>query len=107
VGSTGIRAVALTLDDDDGMPVAPADGDGTFTVLRAVPCLEGYAPPTDPNGDGMYEDLNGNGRIDFNDVVLFFHHLEWIGAQDGSGYFDFNHNGRIDFDDVVRLFWGV
>ena len=26
------------------------------------------APPTDPDGDGLYDDVNGNGRTDFADV---------------------------------------
>jgi parallel beta-helix repeat protein len=27
-------------------------------------------PPTDPDGDGLYEDLNGNAKKDFDVVVL-------------------------------------
>jgi PKD repeat protein len=75
--------------------------------LIQVPQIPGYQAPTDPNGDGLYEDLNGNGRNDFNDVVVFFNNMEWIGVQDGFGYFDFNGNGRIDFNDVIRLFEGM
>ena len=60
--------------------------------------------PTDPNHDGLYEDLNGNGALDFNDVVLFFNQMEWINGHEPAGLFDFNHNGRIDFNDVVILF---
>jgi len=72
-----------------------------------IPQVPGYPAPTDPNGDGLYEDLNGNGRPDFNDVVVFFNNMEWIGVQNGFRYFDFNGNGRIDFNDVVRLFEGM
>ena len=44
--------------------------DDTLVDQRFVP-LPGYAnPPTDPDGDCIYEDLNANGRKDFNDVVL-------------------------------------
>ncbi len=60
--------------------------------------------PTDPDGDGLYEDLNGNGRKDFNDVVLFFNNLEWIAGNEPRLGFDFNGNGRIDFADIVKLF---
>jgi PKD repeat protein len=68
------------------------------------PAIPGVAkPPTDPNHDGLYEDLNGNGRIDFNDVVLFFHNMAWITANEPVTAFDFNHNGRIDFNDIVVL----
>ena len=60
--------------------------------------------PTDPDNDGIYEDMNGNGIRDFNDLVLFFNQMEWIQANEPVGLFDFNGNGIIDFDDIVRLF---
>ena len=28
--------------------------------------------PTHPDSDGIYEDTNGNGRIDFADITLYF-----------------------------------
>ena len=60
--------------------------------------------PTDPDGDGLYEDVNGNGRIDFADVTLFFNQMSWIAANEPVSAFDFNGNGRIDFADVTWLF---
>ena len=60
--------------------------------------------PTDPDRDGFYEDVNGNGRPDFADVVLYFNQMTWIAANEPVGLFDFNGNGRIDFADVVWLF---
>ncbi len=61
-------------------------------------------PPTDPDGDGLYEDLNGNGRADFSDTVLFFSQMEWITDYEPVPLFDFNGNGRIDFNDIVKQF---
>lgn len=76
-------------------------------TVKPVP-LPGYSsPPTDPDGDGIYEDLNANGRLDFADVVVFFTEMQWIGANEPVSLFDFNGNGRIDFDDIVRLFGEV
>ena len=60
--------------------------------------------PGDPDGDGQFEDTNGNGRMDFADVVLLFTHLEWCSATQPAGSFDFNRNGRVDFADVVALY---
>ncbi len=74
-------------------------------VQSAVIPLPGMnKPPTDPDSDGIYEDMNGNSRKDFNDVVLFFNNLEWIQNKEPVASFDFNGNKRIDFADVVRLF---
>jgi PKD repeat protein len=64
----------------------------------------GTGLPTDTNADGMYDDVNGNGRKDFGDVVLFFNQITWIAASEPLMAFDCNANGRIDFADVVWLF---
>ncbi|RPI38809.1 MAG: hypothetical protein EHM53_07920 [Methanoregulaceae archaeon] len=72
--------------------------------LPVVP-LPGYiSMPTDPDGDCIYEDLNGNGRLDFADVVLYFNQVTWIAANEPVSAFDLNANGRIDFADIVALF---
>ena len=88
----------------DGLPT------GTYTLflqhinINIVP-LPGFSnPPTDPDGDGLYEDLNANNRKDFNDVVLMFNQMQWISANEPVSAFDFNGNGRIDFNDIVKLF---
>ncbi len=60
--------------------------------------------PTDPDHDGIYEDLNGNGRKDFNDVFVFFKQMSWISASEPISLFDFNNNGRIDFNDIFLMF---
>jgi PKD repeat protein len=60
--------------------------------------------PTDLNSDGLYEDINGNGRLDFADVVTYFNNMQWIRDNGLTAYFDYNRNGRIDFSDVVDLF---
>jgi PKD repeat protein len=84
-----------------------------FSIIRLGPekavqqpvALPGMtSPPTDPDNDGLYEDLNGNGRADFADVTLFFDHMEWIAANQPVALFDFNRNGRIDFADISALF---
>jgi PKD repeat protein len=81
-----------------------------FTVLGVPPAptpiiIQGQTNvPTDPDGDGIDEDMNGNGIKDFNDLVIFFNKMEWIQANEPVSLFDFNHNGIIDFNDIVRLF---
>lgn len=65
----------------------------------------GYTnPPTDPDSDGIYEDLNANNRLDFADIVLYFMQMEWIAANEPIAAFDLNYNNRIDFADIVSLF---
>lgn len=74
-------------------------------VLKDVIPLPGNVnPPTDPDGYGLYEDLNGNGSIGFGDVALFFTYIEWIKANEPVSSFDFSGNGVIGFQDVVVFF---
>jgi PKD repeat protein len=87
---------SLIIDPDSGRADVAMQG------LVALPGQAGI--PTDPDEDGVYEDLNSNGRKDFNDVVLFFEELDWISANEPVSAFDYNHNGRGEFADIVLLF---
>ncbi|HFC49651.1 MAG TPA: hypothetical protein ENJ59_02850 [Thermofilum sp.] len=106
----GIFTVQLseyTLDDDLGDKISIAIGSGFFetfivTLLQPLPGCSN--PPKDLNNDGLYDDVNGNGRLDFNDVVALFKNMEWVIENNYEKYFDFNKNGRLDFNDIVLLF---
>ena len=69
-----------------------------------LPVPGGTDLPTDSDGDGLCDDVNGNNRSDFADVVLFFNQMIWIAENEPLEAFDYNGNGRIDFADVVWLF---
>jgi len=60
--------------------------------------------PLDADGDGRYEDVNGNGRIDFADVVLLFNNLDSVTETYPGTAFDFNRNSRTDYGDVTALY---
>ena len=49
---------------------------GLVAVTPPVAVIQGgTGVPTDPDTDGKYDDVKGNGRIDFADVVWLFNHL--------------------------------
>ena len=107
LGKTGINVNVIKMDDDDSNPieVTTISGEIEVVVMRVMPFPGCTNPPADLDNDGLYEDINGNGRRDFTDVAIFFKYLEWIeDNQPTIKPFDFNKNGRIDFDDVARLF---
>lgn len=54
----------------------------------------------------LYWDLNGNGDVDFNDVILYFNYMWWIELPQNEPMvlFDYNINGRIDFNDLILLY---
>jgi PKD repeat protein len=95
----------------DGTPVIPTPTvtptpTPTVTPTPVKPvALPGQGTlPTDPDTDGLYEDLSGNGEAGFSDVVLFFKHIDWIADNEPVLAFDFSGNGDIGFQDIVRLF---
>jgi len=53
---------------------------------------------------GLYEDINGNGILDFDDVVAYYDNMDWIEENVSIAFFDYNKNGLIDFDDIVKLY---
>jgi len=77
-----------------------------IVVFQAPIAFPGMANrPTDLNGDGIYEDINGNGRWDYQDIVLLFQHMAWAGINQPIPAFDINENGRIDFGDISGLWY--
>jgi PKD repeat protein len=97
--TTSILAEGVLIGD---IPTEPYSYRVTATFPSPVPGLADS--PTDLNNDDLFEDVNGNGRADFADVVLYFNQMSWIAANEPVANFDYNGNGRIDFADVVWLF---
>jgi PKD repeat protein len=107
-GETGLTVTVNRLDAETGAPVTTDVVPATITVTAAEAAIAPFpgqtASPTDPDDDGLYEDVNGNGRIDYGDVIVFSTNLTWIAANTEIRYFDFNSNNRIDFADAVLLY---
>jgi len=103
--ATGTTDVGVSVDDlDDDAGNAP-DADADPGVLVVVPpAVGGPDAPTDPDNDGRYEDVNGNGRLDYDDIQTLFDNFESDSVAMNESAYDFNANGRLDFDDVVDLF---
>ena len=74
----------------------------TVAVLQPFPGLT--LIPRDLTGNGLYTDINGNNRLDYNDLTVFFQHLAWAKTAQPVACFDFNGNGWLDYNDVITLF---
>lgn len=61
-------------------------------------------PPTDPDGDGLYEDVNENGTFDIVDVQALVADLDDDTVKHHPEAFDFTGDGRVAVVDVQRLF---
>ncbi|AWB26958.1 endo-1,4-beta-xylanase [Halococcoides cellulosivorans] len=101
VSANGTSATAtVEVTDSDGTTSVSVSLDGSSTG-------DGPSWPngaTDPDGDGLYEDLSGDGTLNFPDVNELFQNTDQSVAQDNSQYYDFDGDGDLDSQDVLALF---
>ena len=108
-GTSQVELAVTSLGDESGetYEVASTTG-GTITVAEAdgidVPIGDFDGPPTDPDEDGRYEDINGDGAFTIVDVQALFANRNSNAVQDKSSLFDFNGDGSMTVVDVQRLF---
>lgn len=90
--------------DDQSQPLVFAIEPLDLAVSAGPPTLEpGARPPQDLDGDGLYEDVNGDGKLTFDDPTLLAFHIENPIAQEHKRFFDFNRDGVLNFEDVKAL----
>jgi len=86
-----------TLGVEDPVPTIPGGLKGP------APAIDGTVPG-DIDGDGLHEDLTGDGEISFPDVNTFFQNSDADVVQNNADIFDFNEDGSINLQDVMALF---
>lgn len=93
------------------------DGDVEFVPWSVEPvrggdpvCFGGQtisdlqSQPTDPDGDGRYEDVDGDGDVDGDDVETMFANRDDELIRTHPEAFDFSDDGAVDVVDVRELF---
>jgi secreted PhoX family phosphatase len=106
-GTADITIESADVDDDAGDSLEVETRSGlVVTGPSAIDSPEGPGgdAPTDPDGDGRYEDVNGNGRMDYDDIVLLFEQFDSDAVRMNEAAYDFNENGELDYDDIVSLY---
>ncbi|MBV0900900.1 alkaline phosphatase PhoX [Haloarcula salina] len=101
-GTTDLTVEVNAMDDESGTAIEAETRDGL--VVGGPKTVVGDAAPTDPDGDGRFEDLNGNGRLDYEDVQVLFSNMDADSVRLNIGAYDFNENGKLDFADVTALY---
>ncbi len=61
-------------------------------------------PPTDPDGDGLYEDVNGDGSVNVGDAQAIFSNADDPVVQNNTAAFDYNGDGGVNVGDAQALF---
>ncbi|MGM0591356.1 MAG: PPC domain-containing protein [Halobacteriota archaeon] len=91
-------------DGDSGGDGSSGDGSNDSSVFTApIPGVGGQNPPTDTDGDGKYDDVNGDGKATFGDAIaLAFADTSGLSAQQTAAL-DFDDDGDADFEDAIAL----
>ncbi len=107
-GSTELVLSTGKFDDDDGNPMSVGDVTAVLSVTEETD-TGGVSPingitPQDIDDDGLYEDLNANGEVEFTDVIQYYYERDDEAITSHPEAYDFNGNGGLDLADVVSLF---
>jgi hypothetical protein len=101
--------------DVDG-PADASFGDRVYSVETAADSAGGtveFTPPAvndaqglpgDPDGDGRYQDVNGDGEVDGGDAQSLFANRDADAVQNNAAAFDFNGDGSVNVGDAQTLF---
>ncbi|MFB6254411.1 MAG: right-handed parallel beta-helix repeat-containing protein [Halobacteriaceae archaeon] len=76
----------------------------TLPPSQVPPPVVGSNRPTDPDTDGKFEDINGDGTVNVVDVQALFANLRSSAIQNNKRAFDFNGDGSVNVVDVQWLF---
>ena len=112
----------LTDDFGNNITLCPPDTNLTVYVERLQPLPGSIVPPpapmipTDPNGDGLYEDVNGDHAVQLLRCHRLLHlslvdnKQLWAITDDTNEYqpfFDFDRNGVVNYMDVITLYYNI
>ena len=71
--------------------------------LSLAPIGSASRKPTDPDEDGLYEDINGDGQLTSQDAIKFGLNFDTSPIMDNQRAFDFNGDGAINIQDAYKL----
>jgi len=87
---------AGTVKATDTINLAAATGPGDITGNGAA--------AQDPDGDGLYEDINGDGRANLQDLQPFFAYINPAATNPTQSGLDFNNDGSMNLRDLQPFF---
>ncbi|OYR51709.1 hypothetical protein DJ74_03285 [Halorubrum sp. Ea8] len=107
-GSSDLSVDVQALGNENGDSYTVTDENGaSISVVEIPPVGDFQNSPTDPDDDGLYEDVNGDGQFDIVDVQALFANLDDETIENYPDAFDFNGDGTVDVVDVQKLFTEV
>ncbi|MGM0591181.1 MAG: right-handed parallel beta-helix repeat-containing protein [Halobacteriota archaeon] len=106
-GSGSNVSASVSAENVSNVHFAPWQSTSTRLFSDPLPGTGSEAPPADPDGDGRYEDVDGDGVAAFDDAIsLAFADTSGLSERQLDGL-DFDGDGDVDFDDAIDLAFTV
>jgi hypothetical protein len=105
--SVPLSTLSVTVNellDDDGNPISAGQVSLTDDSTPFPNGLPGTgSQPADPDNDGVFEDVDGDGEADFDDAIeTGFVQSDQLNSEQVAAL-DFDGDGDFDFDDAIEL----
>lgn len=81
----------------------PAEINPTPGRVAPRPLPTAASAPQDLDGDGLFEDVNGDGLVNADDATLLLNQLNQPSVQEDGAFFDFDQDGQLTPADVNAL----
>lgn len=103
---TFLKVTINMMTDDIGGDVNPKTIPAKITVVRLLMFPGATKFPTDPHEDQKFYDVDGNKKITFNDVVIYYRNLQtgWTASNQYIPFFDYDNKNGVTFNDVIVLY---
>jgi hypothetical protein len=89
-------------DDTEGTRPGNATDSNGPPASSPAPLVDGR-PPTDPDGDGVYEDVDGSGTVTLLDVTALLRGLDGPAVGESPAAYDVDGSGDVSVSDVAAL----
>ena len=101
-GESSLLVKRLVVWTDSGNRVV-REGPQVPVKVKLASIGRATKPPRDLNGDGLYEDINGDGELTQEDAFIFAFNLDAKYIRESRELFDFNWDGKVSFGDATAL----
>ena len=103
-GTADVPLAVSELGDESGTPYEVTSMMGASIEASTLVVGDSLSPAQDLDGDGLYEDVNGDGTVDVLDVQTLFADRDGTAVQNSPEAFDFNGDGQFSLLDIQTLF---
>jgi plastocyanin len=103
-GATDLSLDVAELGDEDGTAYAVTATEGATLEVSELMVGDSSSPAADTDGDGTYEDVNGDGSVDMTDLQTLWGARNGQTVANNPDAFDFNGDGKFSILDVQALY---